>query len=58
MLSNGNIVFSRRFGASEITPDKKIVWNFDAPPNTEIHTTQPIDKDRVLIVENGNLTWI
>lgn len=54
MLSNGNIVFSRRLGASEITPDKKIVWNFEAPPHTEIHTTQPIDKDRVLIVENGN----
>jgi hypothetical protein len=54
MLSNGNIVFSRRFGASEITPEKKIVWNFEAPPNTEIHTAQPIGKNRVLIVENGN----
>jgi hypothetical protein len=54
MLSNGNIVFSRRWGASEITPDKKIVWNYKARPNTEIHTTQPIDKDRVLVVENGN----
>src|SRR5271165_4967373 len=31
MLSNGNIVFSRQFGASEITPDKKIVWNYDGP---------------------------
>jgi len=29
MLSNGNIVFSRQFGASEITPGKKIVWNYD-----------------------------
>src|SRR5512136_2648821 len=28
-LSNGNIVFSRQFGASEITPDKRIVWNYD-----------------------------
>src|SRR3954471_13913098 len=26
-MSNGNIVFSRRLGASEVTPDKKIVWN-------------------------------
>jgi hypothetical protein len=54
MLANGNIVFSRRFGASEITPDKKIVWNYDAPPKTEIHTTYPVDKDRVLIMQNGN----
>ncbi len=28
MLSNGNIVFSRKVGASEITPDKKIIWNY------------------------------
>ena len=34
-LSNGNIVFSRRFSASEVTPDKKIVWNYEAPPKTE-----------------------
>jgi hypothetical protein len=31
MLSNGNIVFSRQYGASEITPDKRIVWDYDAP---------------------------
>lgn len=54
MLSNGNIVFSRRLGASEITPDKKIVWNSDAPPGTEIHTAYPIGTDRVLIMQNGN----
>jgi hypothetical protein len=54
MLSNGNILFSRQFGASEITPDKKIVWNYDGPPGTEIHTAWPVDKDRVLIMQNGN----
>jgi hypothetical protein len=54
MLSNGNILFSRRFGASEITPDKKIVWNYEGPPKTEIHTTYPMGMDRVLIMQNGN----
>jgi hypothetical protein len=54
MLSNGDIIFSRRFGASEVTPDKKIVWNYDAPPKTEIHTAYPIGLDRVLIMQNGN----
>ncbi len=54
MLSNGNIVFSRQHGASEITPDKKIVWNYDAPEGTEVHTAYPVDKDRVLIMQNGN----
>ncbi len=53
-LSNGNIVFSRRFSASEITPDKKIVWNYDAPPNTEIHTAYPLGNDRVLLMQNGD----
>src|SRR5271157_6014123 len=54
MLSNGNIVFSRQYGASEITPDKKIVWDYDAPPNTEIHTAFPVGADKVLIMQNGN----
>jgi len=54
MLSNGNIVFSRQFGASEITPDKKIVWNYDGPPKTEIHTAFPVGNDKVLMMQNGN----
>src|SRR4030095_8448498 len=53
MLDNGNILSSRQFGASEITPDKKIIWNYDGPPGTEIHTTWPVDRDRVLIMQNG-----
>jgi hypothetical protein len=54
MLSNGNIVFCRKVGASEITPDKKIIWNMDAPKGTEIHSIQPIGLDRVLVTQNGN----
>jgi len=54
MLSNGNIVFCRKVGASEITPDKKIIWNLDAPQGTEIHSIQPIGLDRVLVTQNGN----
>lgn len=55
LLSNGNIVFARKGrGASEITPDKKIVWDYQAPPNTEVHTAQPIGTERVLLMQNGN----
>jgi hypothetical protein len=54
MLSSGNIVFARRWGASIVTPDKKIVWNYDAPPGTEIHTAYPIDRDRILVMQNGD----
>jgi len=52
--SNGNIVFCRKVGASEVTPDKKIIWNLDAPKGTEIHSIQPIGLDRVLVTQNGN----
>ena len=54
LLDNGNIVFSRKAGASEITPDKRIVWNYDAPKGFEIHTSLPVGNDRVLIMQNGN----
>ncbi len=54
MLSNGNIIFCRKVGASEITPDKKIVWNMEAPKGTEIHSVQPLGLDRVLVTQNGN----
>ena len=54
MLSSGNIVFSRQFGASEVTQAKKIVWNYEGPPGTEIHTAYPVDERRVLIMQNGN----
>ena len=54
MLSNGNIVFCRKIGASEITPDKRIIWNMDAPKGTEIHSIQPIGLEHVLVTQNGN----
>lgn len=53
MLSNGNVLFSRMQYVAEVTPDKKIVWRYDAPPGTEIHTCQPIGLDKVMFVENG-----
>jgi hypothetical protein len=53
MLSNGNILFSRQLGVEEVTPQKEIAWSYTAPPGTEIHSCQPIDLDKVLIVQNG-----
>lgn len=53
MLSNGNVVFARKLGASEITPGKKIIWNYDAPKGYEVHSIQPIGLDKVLIMQNG-----
>ena len=54
LRSDGNIVFSRKTGAGIVTPDKRLVWNYDAPKGTEVHVAQPIGLDRVMIVQNGS----
>jgi hypothetical protein len=54
MLSNGNILFAHQFGVTEITPEKKVVWNYEPPPGHEVHTAVPIGKDRVLFIQNGD----
>jgi hypothetical protein len=53
MLSNGNILYTRMQYIAEITPEKKVVWRYDAPKGTEIHTCQPIGFDKVMFVLNG-----
>jgi len=54
LLSNGNVLFSHMSGASEVSPDKKLVWDYKAPPGTEVHSAEAIGKDRVLIMRNGH----
>ena len=53
MLSNGNVLFTRMQYVAEVTPDKRVVWRYDAPAGTEIHACQPIGRDKVLFIENG-----
>jgi outer membrane protein assembly factor BamB len=53
MLSNSHIVFAHKTGASEITLDKQVVWHYDAPEGTEVHSVQPLGLDRVLVLQNG-----
>jgi len=54
MLSNGNILYTHQFGVTEITPEKKVAWNYDAPPGHEIHTAVPIGNNHVLFIMNGD----
>jgi outer membrane protein assembly factor BamB len=54
LMSNGNVLFAHQFGVTEITAEKKVVWHYDAPPGTEIHTAQPIGHEHVLFIRNGN----
>jgi hypothetical protein len=60
MLSNGNILFSRKDrGATEIRPDLAagkggtVVWDYQAPRGTEVHSCQPVGADKALIMQNG-----
>jgi hypothetical protein len=53
MLTNGHVLFARQFHVDEVTPQKAIVWHYDAPPGTEVHSCQPIGLDKVLLVQNG-----
>jgi hypothetical protein len=54
LLSDGNIIFSRMSGVGMVSPEKKLVWEYPAPPGTEIHSIQSVGKDLVLIMRNGN----
>jgi hypothetical protein len=53
MLSNGHIICTVMDHCYEVTPDKRIVWTYDCPAGTQIHTLQPIGLDKVMVVENG-----
>ncbi len=53
-LVDGTILFAHQHGVTKINAGKQVLWNFEAPTNTEIHTVQPIGPDRVLLIENGN----
>src|SRR4051812_14557974 len=52
-LPSGNYLFCHVRGALEVTPDKKIVWEYKSGTNTEVHACQPLPDGRVLVVENG-----
>jgi hypothetical protein len=53
MLSNGNILFTRMQYLAEITPEKKEIWRYTCPTNTEVHCCCPIGLDKVLFIQNG-----
>ena len=59
VLSNGNILHAHMKYIEEITPKKEVVWRYDNPAGTEIHTCQPIGTDKVLFLQNqGNASVV
>jgi len=53
LLSNGNVVLAHQTAAKVINADKKVLWNYPAPANCEVHTIQAIGKEHVMFVQNG-----
>lgn len=54
LMTNGNILFAHQFGITLIDRNKKVLWNYDTPKGHEIHTAQPIGKEHVVFIQNGD----
>jgi hypothetical protein len=53
MMTNGHILFAVMRTVLEVTPKKEIVWRYDPPAGTEVHSCQPIGLDKVMLIQNG-----
>ena len=53
LMKDGNVLLAHQYGIAEVTQDNKVVWHYDAPTGTEIHTIQPIGNEHVVFVQNG-----
>lgn len=53
LLPDGHVLYACKTGAAEVSPEKKIVWNYECPPGTECHSAQPVGADKVFLCLNG-----
>ena len=54
LLDDGNILMAHQHGIAIVSPAKEIVWSYPAPEGCEIHTVQPVGKDHLVFVQNGD----
>jgi outer membrane protein assembly factor BamB len=54
LLKNGSVLFAHQYGVTLIDKNKNVLWNYDAPKNHETHTAQPIGKNHVVFIQNGD----
>ncbi len=54
LMTDGHILMAHQYGIAEVTQDNQVVWHYDAPEGTEIHTIQPIGRTHVVFVQNGH----
>lgn len=58
VLKSGNILFTHVHGVKEVTPGKKVVWEYTTAPGNEIHACQPLPGGLVMIAESGPMRII
>lgn len=53
LLPDGHVLFCHSGGVQEVSRDKKVVWEYKAPPKAQCHSCQPLPGGRVLVAECG-----
>jgi len=53
LLPNGNVLLTHVKGVQEVSPDKKVVWEYTVDPKSEVHACQPLADGVVMIAESG-----
>ena len=53
LMTDGHILIAHQYGIAELSHDGQVIWSYEAPAGTEIHTIQPIGKTHVVYVQNG-----
>ena len=53
LMADGHVLIAHQYAICEIGRDGGVIWSYDAPEGTEIHTIQPIGHDYVLFIQNG-----
>ncbi len=54
LMSDGNILIAHQHGIKEVKQDGTVVWSMNAPKGYEIHSIQPIGKNKIVYVQCGN----
>ena len=53
LLTDGHVLVAHQYGICEVNKERATVWEYAAPAGTEIHTIQPIGRNHVVFVQNG-----
>jgi len=53
MLKNGNVLMTWLLGVKEVTPDKKVVWEFKTENPNEVHACQLLKNGNYMVAVSG-----